>query len=303
MRCCPSRACMGFSTDEPAQPRDAETRQQAARDAARAANSTSARSRSSCARCRRASTSWRLRAWRRCSSSCSPCVRTSAATARARARVKVREALKLMIEEEAGKLINEEELKIARAGQCRAERHRVHRRDRQDRAPPGNHRRRCLARGRAARPAAAGRRLARVNTKYGPLKTDHVLFIASGAFHHVQALGPDPGAAGPLADPRRARVADGGGLRAHPHRAGCLADRAVPGAAGHRGCGRWSSPPTACGASPRSRIRSTSAPRTSARAACTPSWSGCWRRSPSMLPSRARQRLGCPGQDRCAVRR
>ena len=69
-----------------------------------------------------------------------------------------------------------------------------------------------------------------VTTKYGPVKTDHVLFIASGAFQHVQALGPDPGAAGTLADPRGARLAQGRGFRAHPHRAGRVADRAVPGA-------------------------------------------------------------------------
>ena len=42
------------------------------------------------------------------------------------------------------------------AHQRRAERHRVSRRDRQDRQPPGNRRRRRLAPGRAARPAAAG---------------------------------------------------------------------------------------------------------------------------------------------------
>jgi ATP-dependent HslUV protease ATP-binding subunit HslU len=36
---------------------------------------------------------------------------------------------KLLVEEEAGKLVNEEELRAARAEQCRAERHRVHRRE------------------------------------------------------------------------------------------------------------------------------------------------------------------------------
>ena len=48
----------------------------------------------------------------------------------------------------------------ARAAQCRAERHRVHRRDRQDRPSPGNYGRRRITRRRAARPAAAGRGLA-----------------------------------------------------------------------------------------------------------------------------------------------
>ena len=38
-----------------------------------------------------------------------------------------------------------------------------------------------------------------VNTKYGPVRTDHILFIAAGAFH--QTLGHDPGVAGSLSDP------------------------------------------------------------------------------------------------------
>jgi ATP-dependent HslUV protease ATP-binding subunit HslU len=38
-----------------------------------------------------------------------------------------------------------------------------------------------------------------VNTRYGMVRTDHILFIAAGAFPHQQALGPDPGAAGPAA--------------------------------------------------------------------------------------------------------
>ena len=44
-----------------------------------------------------------------------------------------------------------------------------------------------------------------VSTKYGPVRTDHVLFIAAGAFHVQQADRPDPRAAGPLPDPGRAR--------------------------------------------------------------------------------------------------
>jgi len=45
-------------------------------------------------------------------------------------KLKVREALKLLTDEEAGKLINEDEAQDPGARQCRAERHRVHRRDR-----------------------------------------------------------------------------------------------------------------------------------------------------------------------------
>ena len=40
-----------------------------------------------------------------------------------------------------------------------------------------------------------------VSTKYGMVKTDHILFIASGAFHLAKPLGPDPRVAGPPAHP------------------------------------------------------------------------------------------------------
>ncbi len=43
-----------------------------------------------------------------------------------------------------------------------------------------------------------------VSTKYGPVKTDHILFIASGAFPCEQAQRSLAGTAGPPADPRRA---------------------------------------------------------------------------------------------------
>jgi ATP-dependent HslUV protease ATP-binding subunit HslU len=97
-------------------------------------------------------------------------------------RVKVREALKLMLEEEAGKLINEEELK-ARA-LTNAEQNGIVFIDEIDKI--------------ARRQETVGADVSRegvqrdllplvegcsVNTKYGSLKTDHVLFIASGAFH------------------------------------------------------------------------------------------------------------------------
>jgi len=97
-------------------------------------------------------------------------------------RVKIPEALKLMLEEEAGKLINEEELK-ARALD-NAEQNGIVFIDEIDKI--------------ARRQETVGADVSRegvqrdllplvegcsVNTKYGSLKTDHVLFIASGAFH------------------------------------------------------------------------------------------------------------------------
>jgi ATP-dependent HslUV protease ATP-binding subunit HslU len=97
-------------------------------------------------------------------------------------RVKVREAVKLMIEDEAAKLINEEELK-ARA-LSNAEQNGIVFIDEIDKI--------------ARRQETIGADVSRegvqrdllplvegctVNTKYGSIKTDHVLFIASGAFH------------------------------------------------------------------------------------------------------------------------
>ena len=74
-----------------------------------------------------------------------------------------------------------------------------------------------------------------VNTKHGPVKTDHILFIAAGAFHVVEAVRPDARAAGPLPDPRRADRPDARRLPAHPDRAEARADQAVRRAAGDRG--------------------------------------------------------------------
>ena len=74
-----------------------------------------------------------------------------------------------------------------------------------------------------------------VNTSYGMVRTDHILFIAAGAFHVVEAVGSDSRAAGALSDPRRARAAGQGRVRPHPHRAAQRPGRAVHGADGDRG--------------------------------------------------------------------
>ena len=46
-----------------------------------------------------------------------------------------------------------------------------------------------------------------VNTKHGMVRTDHILFIAAGAFHVSQTLGPHPGTAGAIPDSCGARAA------------------------------------------------------------------------------------------------
>ena len=74
-----------------------------------------------------------------------------------------------------------------------------------------------------------------VSTKHGAVKTDHILFIASGAFHIAKPSDLLPRAAGPPADPGRAAGADRGGLPPHSHRDRQRADPPVRGADGHRG--------------------------------------------------------------------
>jgi ATP-dependent HslUV protease ATP-binding subunit HslU len=97
-------------------------------------------------------------------------------------KVKIKEALKLLLDEEAGKMINEDELKLRAVEN--AEQNGIVFIDEIDKI--------------ARRQETAGADVSRegvqrdllplvegctVNTKYGSVKTDHVLFIASGAFH------------------------------------------------------------------------------------------------------------------------
>ena len=84
-----------------------------------------------------------------------------------------------------------------------------------------------------------------VATKYGPLKTDHILFIASGAFHIAKPADLLPELQGRLADPGRAEGADPGGFRPHPVADAREPDRAISGAARDRGRDHRLSPTTA----------------------------------------------------------
>jgi ATP-dependent HslUV protease ATP-binding subunit HslU len=97
-------------------------------------------------------------------------------------KLKVREAQKLLVEEEAGKLVNEEELR-ARA-LSNAEQNGIVFIDEIDKVA-----RRQDSYGADVSREGVQRDLlplvegSTVSTKYGQIKTDHVLFIASGAFH------------------------------------------------------------------------------------------------------------------------
>ena len=98
-------------------------------------------------------------------------------------KLKVKEAQKLLTEEEAGKLVNEEEMR-ARAVQ-NAEQNGIVFIDEIDkvcRRAEGFSGADVSREGvqRDLLPLVEG---STVSTKYGPVKTDHVLFIASGAFH------------------------------------------------------------------------------------------------------------------------
>jgi len=97
-------------------------------------------------------------------------------------KLKIGEAFKLLVEEEAGKLINEEEIKIQAI--ANVEQNGIVFVDEIDKVA-----RRSDATGADVSREGVQRDLlplvegCTVNTKYGMVKTDHILFIASGAFH------------------------------------------------------------------------------------------------------------------------
>jgi len=97
-------------------------------------------------------------------------------------KMKIGEALKLLVDEEAGKLVNEDEIKAAALAQ--AESNGIVFIDEIDKvASRSEHGGAEVSRQGVQRdllPLVEG---TSVHTKYGMVKTDHILFIASGAFH------------------------------------------------------------------------------------------------------------------------
>lgn len=96
-------------------------------------------------------------------------------------KVKIKEAMKLLIEEETAKLINEEELK--RTAITNVEQNGIVFFDEIDKIATRSQIGADISRAGVQRdllPLVEG---TTINTKYGMIKTDHILFIASGAFH------------------------------------------------------------------------------------------------------------------------
>jgi ATP-dependent HslUV protease ATP-binding subunit HslU len=97
-------------------------------------------------------------------------------------KLKIGDALPLLVEEEAGKLVNEDEIRAAAL--ANAEGNGIVFLDEIDKvASRSDHGGADVSRQGVQRdllPLVEG---TTVNTKYGMVKTDHILFIASGAFH------------------------------------------------------------------------------------------------------------------------
>ena len=98
-------------------------------------------------------------------------------------RVTVQESHDILVNEESDKLLDNEQL-VQEAIKA-VEQNGIVFLDEIDKiaGARGPRRRRRVARGRAARPAAADRRHHGHRPSTAPVKTDHILFIASGAFH------------------------------------------------------------------------------------------------------------------------
>jgi ATP-dependent HslUV protease ATP-binding subunit HslU len=176
----PKPRMMGFSTDEPSQPRDAETRQKLRKQLREGALDER-------------EIELELRAMPMGVEIMAPpgmeemqqqlqSMFQNLGGNRTRTRkVKVKEAAKLLVDEEASKLINEEELKVVAL--ANAEQNGIVFIDEIDKVT-----RRQETLGADVSREGVQRDLlplvegSTVTTKYGPVKTDHVLFIASGAF-------------------------------------------------------------------------------------------------------------------------
>ena len=112
-----------------------------------------------------------------------------------------------------------------------------------------------------------------VQTRYGYVRTDHILFIAAGAFHVSKPSDLIPELQGRFPIRVELKPLTEAGLRPDHDRAGERAHQAVPGAGRGGGARRSSSPPDGDRRDRADRASwRTTGWRTSARAGCTPSW-------------------------------
>ena len=194
-------------------------------------------------------------------------------------KLKVREALRLLTDEEAGKMINEEEIKLKALNAV--EQNGIVFLDELDKVA-----RRSDTLGADVSREGVQRDLlplvegCTVSTRYGMIRTDHVLFIASGAFSVAKPSDLIPELQGrfPIRVELSALDADDF-VRILTEPDASLTEQYTALMATERV--RLYSNPPASSASPRSLSTSTSAPKTSARGGCTRSWSGCWKPFPS----------------------
>jgi ATP-dependent HslUV protease ATP-binding subunit HslU len=176
----PKPRMMGFSTDEPAQPRDAETREKFRR----MLRAGELAEREIEIELRAAPMGVEIMAppgMEEMQQQLQSMFQNLGGGRTRSRKVRVAEALNLLIEDEAAKLINEEELKIQAL--ANAEQNGIVFIDEIDKVT-----RRQESLGADVSREGVQRDLlplvegSTVTTKYGPVKTDHVLFIASGAF-------------------------------------------------------------------------------------------------------------------------
>jgi ATP-dependent HslUV protease ATP-binding subunit HslU len=176
----PKPRMMGFSTDEPAQPRDAETRQKMRKQLREGALDE----REIELELRAMPTGVEIMAppgMEEMQQQLQSMFQNLGGNRTRTRKVKVKEAAKLLVDEEASKLINEEELKVVAL--ANAEQNGIVFIDEIDKVT-----RRQETLGADVSREGVQRDLlpliegSTVTTKYGPVKTDHVLFIASGAF-------------------------------------------------------------------------------------------------------------------------
>ena len=143
-------------------------------------------------------------------------------------RLKVRDALRRLRDEEALKLVNEDEIKTHAIDAV--EQTGIVFVDELDKvASRAEHVGGEVSREGVQRDLLPLIEGCTVSTRYGMVRTDHILFIAAGAFHLFETFRSHPGTAGAATDPRRTRGAWSDGIQAHSGRAGCLPHRTVSG--------------------------------------------------------------------------